>query len=369
MKILHVYKTFLGDTMGGVEQVIAQLAASSNANIQHTVVSLSTEGYSDTQHASGVRHIRYPQTLSIASNPMSIALWRAFSTLIQPYDVIHYHFPWPFADLMHSAARVNKPCVVTYHSDVVKQKYWLRLYQPLMHHFLARVTRIVATSPQYLATSPVLQQYQHKVSVIPIGLNKQHYPALSSLREQYWRERLGPRFFLFIGVMRYYKGLHCLLEAVRGTTLPVVLVGQGPLEAELRALAVRYQLTQVHFLGEVSDVDKVALLQCCTALIFPSHLRSEAFGVALLEGAMYAKPLISCDIGTGTSFINVDQETGCVIPANNALALRTAMLYLWDNPTQAQQLGLQAEARYRALFTGDKMASAYEDMYCQVMET
>ncbi len=369
MKILHVYKTFLSDSMGGVEQVIAQLAASSPETLKHTVVSLSPLGFNDTLHPSGVRHIRYPQTLTVASNPLSIRLWRGFRELVHDYDVIHYHFPWPFADLLHAFWRINKPSVLTYHSDIVRQKHWLRIYQPLMHHFLRQVTHIVATSPQYLATSNVLQQYQSKVSVIPIGLAKQGYPEAALARLQYWRTRLGERFFVFVGVMRYYKGLHCLLEALRGTSIAVVIVGKGPLEGELRQLAATYHLTQVHFVGEVSEEDKVTLLQLSCGVVFPSHLRSEAFGVSLLEGAMYGKPLISCEIGTGTSFVNIDGETGCVIPANNPLALRAAMVYLMENPAQAELLGQQAEARYQTLFTADRMASAYAAVYCQVMET
>jgi len=368
MKILHVYKTFLSDSVGGVEQVIAQLAASSSDGFKHTVVSISAKGFSETLHSSGIRHIRYPQTLSIASNPMSISLWRAFKVLVKDYDVIHYHFPWPFADLMHISLNITKPSIVTYHSDVVRQKNWLRLYQPLMHRFLFRVKKIIATSPQYVASSQVLQRYTNKVAVIPIGLTKPHYPESPLGRQHYWRTRLGARFFLFVGVMRYYKGLHYLLEALRGTQLPVVLVGKGPDELKLRQLAANYALTQVHFVGEVSEIDKATLYNLCFAVVFPSHLRSEAFGVSLLEGAMYAKPLISCEIGTGTSFVNIDGVTGCVIAAKNPLALREALVYLWDNPTKAQQLGWQAEARYRALFTAEKMAQAYEEVYTQIMD-
>ena len=369
MKILHVYKTFLSDSMGGVEQMIAHLVASSPASLKHTVVSLSPQGYATKSYPSGMQHIRYPQTVSIASNPMSFALWRAFKSLVDAHDIIHYHFPWPFADLLHVAMRVNKPSLVTYHSDVVRQKYWLRVYQPLMHQFLTRVTRIVATSPQYVASSHVLSRYQHKVSVIPLGLNKQHYPLYSEARAAYWRTRIGSPFFLFVGVMRYYKGLHVLLAALRGTQLPVVFAGTGPCAGELQQLAARYQLTAVHFVGQVDETDKVTLLQLCQGMVFPSHLRSEAFGLALLEAAMYAKPLISCEIGTGTSFINLHGETGYVVPANNPLALREAMVYLMQNPAEAVRFGLQAEVRYRRLFTAEGMASDYAALYAQILQT
>jgi glycosyltransferase involved in cell wall biosynthesis len=72
---------------------------------------------------------------------------------------------------------------------------------------------------------------------------------------------------------------------------------------------------------------------------FPSHLRSEAFGISLLEGAMYGKPMISSEIGTGTTYINIDQQTGLVVPPSDPQALREAMRTLWDDPQLAQEMG------------------------------
>src|SRR5690606_32759723 len=137
----------------------------------------------------------------------------------------HYHFPWPFMDLVHFATRLRKPAVVTYHSDIVKQKTLLQLYRPLMHRFLGSVDRIVASSPNYVASSPVLARFADKVEVIPFGLDRDTYPPASPETLERWRQRLGEGFFLFVGALRYYKGLHVLLDAAHGTDLPVVILG------------------------------------------------------------------------------------------------------------------------------------------------
>lgn len=108
-----------------------------------------------------------------------------------------------------------------------------------------------------------------------------------------------------------------LLDALPGTDFRVVIIGSGPVERELRAQAERLKLTNVDFVGPVGDDDKIALLTLCHALTFPSHLRSEAFGISLLEAAMFGKPMISTEIGTGTSYVNVDGETGLVVPASD----------------------------------------------------
>ena len=83
-----------------------------------------------------------------------------------------------------------------------------------MHRFLSSVDRIISTSPNYLETSEVLSHYMDKTDVIPIGLDRAHYSMASDDRLEYWRHRVGgKKFFLFVGVMRYYKGLFVLLEA------------------------------------------------------------------------------------------------------------------------------------------------------------
>jgi len=111
------------------------------------------------------------------------------------------------------------------------------------------------------------------------------------------------------------------------------------------------------------DTDKVALLTLCYGVVFPSHLRSEAFGISLLEGAMYGKPMISSEIGTGTTFINIENETGLVVPPSDPLALRQAMRYLWEHPEIAAEMGKRAEDRYWNYFTADKMVEEYVKLY------
>jgi rhamnosyl/mannosyltransferase len=242
----------------------------------------------------------------------------------------------------------------------------LKLYRPLQTRFLASMDRIVATSPNYLATSPVLQGFADKVDVIPIGLDRNSYPLPEAARLERWRARLGPRFFLFVGVLRYYKGLNFLLQAARGADYPIVIVGSGPEERALKEQAAGLGLRQVHFLGQLDEADKAALLTLCYALVFPSHLRSEAFGVSLLEGAMYGKPMICCEIGTGTSYINLDGQTGLVVPAGQPAALRAALDALWRDAARAAEMGRRAGQRYREHFTADKMAAGYVGLYEQL---
>jgi len=368
MRVLHFYKTYYPDTVGGIEQVIRQMCVGTGRlGVTNTVLSLSREKNLQPIVFEGHTVHRVPLDVEIASNACSYAALGALARLAREADVVHYHFPWPFMDLAHFMARVRKPTVVSYHSDIVRQKNLLRLYQPLKHRFLRSVDAIVAASPNYLASSPVLARYPDKTRVITYGLDQASYPQPDPARLAYWRERVGPKFFLFVGVLRYYKGLHVLLDAVAGAEYPVVIVGAGPEEAALKAQAARLGLKNVLFTGAVDEDDKVALLTLAYAMSFPSHLRSEAFGVSLLEGAMYGKPMVSCEIGTGTTYINIDGETGLVVPPDDVQALRTALRTLWDDPERARAMGRRAALRFEEVFTSAQMATSYTALYREVL--
>lgn len=368
MRVLHFYKTYFPDSVGGVEQVIRQMCVGTGRlGITNHVLSLSRDRHLKPFDYEGHTVHRAPLNFEVASNAVSVQAIGQLARMAAEADVVHYHFPWPFMDMAHFLARVDKPTVVTYHSDIVRQKALLKLYEPLRHRFLESVDTIVATSPNYLASSAVLDRYRDKTRVITFGLDKSSYPEPEQARLDHWRARVGPKFFLFVGVLRYYKGLHILLDAVAGTDYPVVIVGAGPIEAELKARAERLGLKRVQFVGAVNDLDKAALLKLCYAVAFPSHLRSEAFGISLLEGAMYGKPMISSEIGTGTTYINVHGETGLVVPPSDHESLRAAMHRLWHDPQMAREMGQRAEARYWQLFTSAQMADNYARLYRELV--
>lgn len=368
MKILHFYRTYYPDSFGGIEQVIRQMmAGSARLGVQSEMLTLTRDKKNLDIEFEGHQVHRAPLNFEIASTGVSFSAFAKFSKLAQQADLIHYHFPWPFMDVAHFACRIKKPSVVTYHSDIVRQKNLLKLYQPLKHCFLNDVDRIIATSPNYLASSPILERYKDKTEIITYGLDEKIYPAIDPAVVDYWKKRVGTRFFLFVGMLRYYKGLHILLQALAQSDLPMVIIGDGPEEYKLKQQAQQLGLKNVQFLGALPEVDKVALLSMCYALAFPSHLRSEAFGISLLEAAMFGKPMISSEIGTGTSYVNIANETGLVVPPNDAEALGAALRYLWDQPQMAQRMGEQARVRYLETFTADKMAQNYVRLYKELL--
>lgn len=364
MKILHFYKSSYPKSIGGVEQVIHQLAKGTAAQGHEIdVLSLGDVDSEQPLEIDGYRVHHCRESFKVASTPFSLSALKKFRDLAKDADLIHYHFPYPFADTLHFLTQVSKPTILTYHSDIIRQVHLLKLYRPLKLQFLKSMGHIVATSPNYLESSTVLQKFIDKCSVIPIGLNRSDYSPPQDSKIDYWRRRFEGKFFLFVGVLRYYKGLSTLLEAVKGTEYPIVIIGSGPEERVLKKQTLEMGLSHVHFLGALPDIDKMALLSLCYGVVFPSNFRSEAFGISLLEGAMFGRPLISTEIGTGTSFINQHNETGIVVPPGDPKALSRALEDLWGDEESAKSMGKRAGERYQSLFTADKMIQSYIDLY------
>src|SRR5205085_7176735 len=164
----------------------------------------------------------------IASVPLSLRALLEFRKQAKWADVIHYQYPWPFADVLHFLWAWRKPSVVSYQSDIIKQKWGLKLYVPVRRFFLRSVGAVVATSPGYRASSEVLSTLPRDVQVIPNGVEESGYPAAGAAALDQWRGRVGQDFFLFVGVLRYYKGLHTLVEAAKRFPGKIVIAGDGP---------------------------------------------------------------------------------------------------------------------------------------------
>lgn len=364
IKVLHFFKTYSPETMGGIEQVIFQIAEGGlHYGFESEVLYLSKQGSARNELVANHLTHRSKLDFHVASTGFSISVIRDFLELANQADIVHYHFPWPYMDFVHFISALKKPTVVSYHSDIVKQKFLLKLYQPLMKRFLSSVDCIVASSPNYCQSSPVLSFFKEKVHVVPYGLNRGTYPTALSERLAFWKKIFDGRFFLFVGALRYYKGISYLLKAAQMTGFPLVIVGGGYLEAELKDQALQLGLSNVYFLGQLPDEDKVALLELCYAFVFPSNLRSESFGISLLEAAMYGKAMISCEIGSGTTYINIAGETGLVVPPGDSLALAGAMRFLWSDPELTITMGKAAVRRYEEVFSHRSMINSYSNIY------
>ena len=365
MKVLHLYRTCYPETKGGLEQAIRYICkGTAELGVENTILTL---GDSDKDYMyENYRIIVVKKDIEISSNGFSFKLISTFIKLSRSHDIIHYQYPWPTGDLLSLFAPKKKPSLVSYQSDIVKQKLLKKVYWPLEQLFLSKVDRIAASSPQYASTSTNLLKFNNKVDIIPLAVDETSYPSLSSDNLNKWEQEVGKGFFLFVGVLRYYKGLLYLLEAANINKLPVVIAGDGPERDSLQAYIDKHELSNVKMVGFISEEDKVSLHTLSKAFVFPSHLRSEAFGISLVEAQMFGKPIVSCDIGTGSSYVNVDNKTGFTVEPANGKAFSDAMLRLDNNEGLRETYEQNARERFEQEFTSKRYTTNYMSLYNQL---
>lgn len=363
LRVLHIYRTYFPETQGGAQEAIRQFClATQDLGVENSVFALAHDPLPQQMSLPEGQLIRSKSLIEIASCDFGgLDAIRRCRAAARTADVIQIYYPWPFADLMLPFIRQGKPVIVTYMSDIVRQAKLDLLYGPLRAYLLGSADVIAATSPTYARTSEVLQRYPGKLRAIPHCLGEA--PASDPVVRARWAQRLGDDFFLFVGVLRYYKGLEFLVRAAKQVDRPIAIVGDGPERANLEALAASLGVGNVHFLGALPDEDKFALNDLCRAVVFPSHLRSEAFGITLLEAARAGKPMISCEIGTGTSWVNLDGETGLVVPPADPAALAGAMQKLATDDELCQTLGAGAQQRWREVFSPAVVGRTLRDLY------
>ncbi len=377
MRILHIYRTYYPDSQGGTQEAIRQICLATMAyGTESRIFTLSPNPSPKKIWLKEGFVIRLRSWMAPAScdlsGPNSIL---EYKKLVSWADVIHYHFPWPFLDILHffNYSKKIKPCVLTYHSDIVRQRFLKKIYSPLMHYTLGQMSAIIATSPNYLNSSQILRDYlpKGKVSIIPLGISRPKHDMNDSRETDLkYLKQIGVltgEYLLFIGVLRYYKGVHYLLAAAQSIAGMIVVAGYGPEAGELRRLSKHYQLTNIVFLGEVSEKQKHVLLKHCLALVLPSHLRSEAFGMVLIEASMHAKPMICCEVSSGTSFVNVHGVTGLVVPPKSPIALSDACNCLINDRALARQMGQAALKRYQLLFSASALGQSHMDLYTKLL--
>ena len=372
MKILHLYKDYF-PVLGGIENHIKWLAEGMAERGHDVSVLVTNSGRGDVSEGiGGVGVTKVSRHFNISSAPIGLGMTAALRRLGRDAEIVHLHAPYPPGELAQLLVGAGKRTVITYHSDIVKQAGLLRFYAPFLRAALKRADRILVASPPYLQSSPFLrplhQRTPQKLSVLPFGIDLARFAPTpqSTAQAEAIRARYGPGpLLLFVGRVRYDHGLHVLVQAMAEVgSARCLIVGVGPLEAEIRAQVAGLGLAdRIAFAGEVDDADLPAFYQAADIFCLPSVHRSEALGIVLLEAMASGLPLISTELGTGTSWVNQHGVTGLVVPPEDAAALTGAIERLARQADERRTFGEASLHRAQAEFSLPQMVARTEAVY------
>ena len=339
MRVVHVYKDIFPPVPGGIERYIDSIRRFL-PDVECDVVVCGRALRTRTRVTSRGKEVLVGEWGRLLSVPLAptFPLWLAR----QRPDILHLHMPNPTGELSALVAHRATPLVVTYHADVARQAFFNPLYQPLAQACLRRASAIVVTSPRMLDSSPALARWREKTEFIPFAVDLKRFdPArvVASEREAV-RRRFGSPLIVSVGRLVYYKGFEHVIEASRALDASVVIVGSGPLESKLRALA--RGLPRVHIVGAVSDERLIRLLAAADCYVLASTSRAEAFGIATLEAQAMGVPAVVTDLGTATVEAIDPDRSGLIVAPGSSSEIVAACRKILDNATRQSTMSAAA---------------------------
>jgi len=359
LKVLQVGK-FYPPHMGGIETHLQALCGELQRTVDLRVIVASDSDHPVEESIDGVRVSRVPTRLTFASTPLCPGMVQAIGR--SDADIVHLHLPNPTAILAYLASGHRGRLVVTYHGDTVRQRVLATLFAPFMHRALRKASAIIATSPEYCRTSPVLARYLDRCHVIPHGIALEQFERCDPSAVGEVRQRYGDRLILSVGRLVYYKGFEYLIRAMQQVNGKLIVIGDGPLRPKLQELTASLGLSDKVVLA--GEVEKVApYYHAAEVFVLPSIARSEAFGIVQVEAMAAGLPVVNTALDTGVPFVSLHEQTGLTVPPENPDALAVAINRLLDDQNLRQTLGRAATLRARENFNLDTMTARVVALY------
>ena len=359
MNVLHLYKDFF-PVLGGIENHIGLLAKRLRAEgVEAQVLVTNTDTHTLHETIDGVPVTKTGRQINVSSAPISLRFFSEVWRQSRQVDLIHLHAPYPPGEMAQLLVGGGKPFVMTYHSDIVRQKILGTAYTPLLRLVLQRAALITVSNPMYIESSAFLQRVRSQCRIIHYGIEIARFqktPQVEAGAQTLRRRFAGRPLLLFLGHLRHYKGVDVLVRAMQGVDAHLLVIGSGPMQAAWQQLTRDEGLAdRITFLGEIPDQEALAARYAADIFILPSTNRAESLGIVQLEAMACGLPVICTELGTGTSYVNQHGKTGLVVPPNSAKALTRAINCLLADPKLRAQMGAAGLRRVQQEFSAEAM--------------
>lgn len=352
LKVLHLYKVFLPDIRGGIPTAIRQLAVGMQADCAPTVLAARTHGTAEWVNVEGIPVRRSLSLATILSLPVAplypFRLWQ----MARRADVVVHHVPFPLVDLAVASWFPRRPgLVVHWHSEIHGASRGQQRFLPLLRGFinrtLRRADRILVPSPIMVEQSPFLGPFAGKCEVVPYGIDFSFWTELSLDEERRVAELRAryPRLVVAAGRLVPMKGFDVLIESFAEIDGHLIILGAGPLEAQLRTLtASRGIESRVHITGESYDAAEFkCLLHAARVFAMPSI--TETFGLVQLEAMACGCAVVNTRLPTVVPLVARDGREALTVAPDSVPELAAALRRLLDDAALSRELGRNGRQR------------------------
>ena len=362
-RVLHIGK-FFPPHVGGMETHLQVLCEELKRVLHVEVIVANDDRKTSVEIIDDVRVTRVGTVLNFAAAPVCPGMVRMIRQ--SDADIVHLHLPNPTAILTYLASRHRGRLIVTYHSDIIRQKVLGTAFWPFLRHALEKAHAIIATSPNYIETSDVLRKFRDKCCVIPLGIPYKQFQQTDTEAVATIRERYGSRIVLGVGRLVYYKGFEYLIRAMKDVSGHLLIVGDGPLRHELKRRVQELGLAQrVTIVTDAKDLRP--FYQAADVFALSSIARSEAFGIVQLEAMACGVPVVNTALDSGVTFVSNHGLTGLTVPPEDATALGNAINALLDDSALRAKMGAAGRQRVERDFSLEAMTRKTLEMYSETL--
>jgi rhamnosyl/mannosyltransferase len=375
VRVLH-FGRFYNDNFGGLERHVANLLDGLSGSI-HVANVVANERFGlDVIDLPRYKVYKAPSLGLLASMPVCPTMPALIRSLERDgrFDLYHLHFPDPMSHLALAALPGDRRVVISWHSDIIRQKTLLQLYRPFLTRIINRADAIIGATPRHFSSSTQLTLSRHpdRFRVVPYGLDYSPYlaAALDDQSAQIRAAHPGRRLVFAVGRHVYYKGFEYLIRAMPDVASDALLLlgGTGPLTPQYRQLIDELGLgDRVQLLGRVPDEALPAHYRAAEVFCMPSVEPSEAFGLVQIEAMACGRPVVGCELDNGATFVNQHGVTGLVVPPRDPGALAGALNTLLADQALAQRMGEAGRRRACNEFSLERMWSGTLAVYREVL--
>lgn len=162
-----------------------------------------------------------------------------------------------------------------------------------------------------------------------------------------------------------YRMLGEVLAAVRDRRWRLVVVGDGPAEADVRAALASID-DRCCWLGQLDAAALAEAYAACDLLVWPAI--GEAWGMALLEAQATGLPVVAGRSG-GVESVVAHGETGILVPPGDAQSFAAAVAALLDDPQRRRHMGRAAVTRTEAVHDVSRASKLLDAALRRVVST
>jgi len=289
--------------------------------------------------------------------------------------LIHAHFGPDGVTALHIARSLRIPLLVTFHGydatirdDYARRSFYNHRLYLRRRETLKREAKLFIAVSQFIRKKLLEQGFPpERIVVHYIGVNTEAFQPDPAVRRE--------PIVLFVGRLTEKKGCEYLLWAMSRVqaTMPevqLVVVGDGPLRAELEGLAAR-SLRRYKFVGiqpprVVRSWMNRALLLCAPSVTASSG-DSEGLPITVVEALAMGLPIVS-SVHAGIPEAVIHGETGFLAAERDSAALASYILQLLKDEMLWQRFSTQSRERARSVFNLQKQARALENIYEVVLK-